>query len=75
MLFRTPLTWRFAVYCDDPGGILDGALPDEPASSAPESAQATMCQWVQETFQHPVAIDWTPGDQPDWWTGSISTVA
>ncbi len=76
VLFRTPLKWRFAVHCTDPGGVLDGALLDEPADSAPESAQAAMCRWVQETFQQPVAMmTWTPGDQPDWWTGIVSTDA
>ena len=72
VLFRTPLRWRFAVYCAEPGGVLDGALTDEPTDSTPESVQAVMCQWVQDTFQRPVTIAWAPSDQPDWWTGTVS---
>jgi hypothetical protein len=75
VLFRTPLKWRFAVYCVEPLGILDGALTDEPADSSPESAQAAMRQWAQDSFQRPLMMAWTPGGQPDWWTGAVSAVA
>ena len=40
VLFRTPLTWRHAVYFAEPSGVLDGALTDEPADGPLESAQA-----------------------------------
>jgi hypothetical protein len=74
VLFRTPLKWRFAAYFAEPDGVLDGALTDEPADSSPESAQAAICHWVQDTFQRSVTVTWTPCDQPDWWTGTVNSV-
>jgi hypothetical protein len=74
VLCRTPLRWRYAVYFAEPGGVLDGALTDEPADGPPESAQATMRHWVQDTFQQPVTVTWTASDQPEWWTGTVHPV-
>jgi hypothetical protein len=74
VLFRTPLRWRFAVHFAQPGGVLDGALTDESAEGPPESAQAAMRHWVQDTFQQPVTVTWSPGGQPDWWTGTVHPV-
>lgn len=74
VLCRTPLRWRYAVYFAEPGGVLDGALTDEPADGPPESAQAAMRHWVQDTFQQPVTVTWTASDQPEWWTGTVHPV-
>ncbi|MFJ5926631.1 hypothetical protein ACIQF6_28915 [Kitasatospora sp. NPDC092948] len=72
VLFRTPLKWRYAVHLVDPRGVLDGGLPDEPHESAPESAQEAMRRWIEDTFQRPVTMAWTPTDNPDWWTGNVT---
>ncbi len=74
VLFRTPLRWRYAVYFAEPGGVFDGALTDEPADGPSESAQAAMRQWVQDTFQQPVAVTWKASDRPDCWTGTVHPV-
>ncbi|WP_327243012.1 hypothetical protein [Streptomyces sp. NBC_01320] len=72
VLFRTPLKWRFAVYLAEPGGVLDGALPNESPGGSPESAQEAMHRWIEDTFQRPVTMAWTPTDKPDWWTGDVT---
>ncbi|MFG2978214.1 hypothetical protein ACGFYY_35140 [Streptomyces sp. NPDC048331] len=66
VLFRTPDKWRFAVYLADPGGVLDGALPNESPDGSPESAQEAIHRWIEDTFQQPVTMAWTPTDKPDW---------
>ncbi|MEV8038907.1 hypothetical protein [Streptomyces sp. NPDC086182] len=73
VLFRTPLKWRFAVYFTDPDGVLDGGLIDEPADSAPQSAQTAMHGWIEDTFHRSFAVTWAETDKPDWWTGTITS--
>ncbi|MCX5401428.1 hypothetical protein [Streptomyces sp. NBC_00102] len=71
VLYRTPVTWRFAIHFE-PGGVLDGALRGASPGGSPESAQEAMRRWVEDTFQRPVGMAWTPTDAPDWWAGDIT---
>ncbi|MEU8530836.1 hypothetical protein AB0C77_35435 [Streptomyces sp. NPDC048629] len=31
-----------------------------------------MHRWIEDTFQNPVTMAWTPTDKPDWWTGDVT---
>ncbi|WP_030694365.1 hypothetical protein [Streptomyces globisporus] len=73
VLYRTVDRWRYAIYFTEPSGIADGALNDPVSSSEPGIAQAACRQKAEELMHRRLEVLWCESDQPDWWTGTITS--
>jgi hypothetical protein len=70
VLYRTPERWRW-MQVDDKGGMLDGALPDTPATSDAAAAQAEFIRRLSQAEGEPWTAEWREGEQPDWWQADL----
>ncbi|MEV6198327.1 hypothetical protein AB0M19_38785 [Streptomyces sp. NPDC051920] len=73
VLYRTVHRWRYAIYFTQPSGITDGALSDPAPSSEPGAAQAACHQMAEELTHRRLEVLWSESDQPDWWTGTVTS--
>ncbi|MER5863732.1 hypothetical protein [Kitasatospora sp. NPDC002040] len=71
VLYRTPDRWRYAAYFEGPAGIMDGGLADTPVSSRSVTAQTALHRTVEEFTRRQLVVCWEPGDQLDWWSGTV----
>jgi hypothetical protein len=71
VLYRTPDRWRFAAYFKGPIGILDGDLEGTSVSSQSVIAQAALHHKVEGLIRRQLIVCWEPGDQLDWWSGTV----
>jgi hypothetical protein len=75
VLYRTPERWRFALYFEGAGGVLDGALDRPAPDGEPGAAQAALHRRAEELTHRELEVRWQPGGEPDWWTGAVTRAA
>ncbi|MFH8836215.1 hypothetical protein [Streptomyces sp. NPDC017868] len=71
VLYRTPDAWRFAMHFS--GAVVDGHLSQPNADSEPDEAQTAAHSKAENLADRPLTISWEANDEPDWWTGTITT--
>ncbi len=73
-IYRTPEGWRFALATQN-GSVLCGRYSELPPAAAFEEARAVAESKIRQTgrefFDLNLEVEWRPGDQPEWWDGTV----
>ncbi len=75
LLYRGREKWRYAIYTEH-GGVADGYIGEVPLAAPWEAAgerlELKVSAWARELHGVDVEIEWSPADEPDWWTGEVT---